>query len=173
MLEYEKAYIAGLIDGEGCITIIRQDQSKHSPKHKSPSYRLAVFIYNTNKNMMNWLQDKIDGHRFYKRAKSPQHKDLYSINISAKTAEKFLVDIQPYIIAKSEQVKLALELQNLVNTYKKYRQHNFPGEPLIQEEINKREVIYQKMRQLNQGYKWRRKDFYQSSLRNQTVPMIL
>lgn len=168
MNETEKAYIAGIVDGEGCITIIRADQSKHSPKHKSPSYRLAVSIYNSNKPMIDWLAERIDAHRHYKRQKSPNHKSLHILTISAKSASSFLSQIQPFIIAKSEQLKLALELQALVNSYRKERQHKFPGEALTQDEIDRRESIYLRMRELNQGYKWRHKDFYQSSFRNQS-----
>ncbi len=167
MTDVERAYIAGVLDGEGCITIIRHDQSKRSTRHKSPSYRLAVTIYNTNKAMIDWLAERMEAHRYYKRRKSPNHKVCHMLVVSAKTAATFLRDIQPFVIAKQQQIQLALALQETVNNYRKVHQLTFPGEALTQAEIEKRDAIYQQMRELNNGWKWRRKDFYQSSLRKQ------
>lgn len=164
--ETEKAYIAGLLDGEGCISVIRADQTKRS-RHKSPSYRLVVSIYNTNKVMMDWLEQRVNGCRYHNRQKSERHKICHIINIESQSAERFLIEMQPYIIAKSKQLQLGLELLRLVDTWRRERGHVFPPIILPQEEIEKREAIYQRMRELNNGWKWNKERNYQSSLRRQ------
>ena len=169
LTETEKSYLAGLYDGEGYIGIIRADQSQHSPRHKSPSYRLCVQLSNTNKDMIDWVRDKIGGLQYYTRFENVRHKPCYHLHASSKNAVNLLEAIKPYIIAKQKQLELGLELQRTVDIYRKENPRNkfFPGQPLSQAEIDKRELIYQKMRELNNGWKWNREHPYQTRLRRQ------
>src|SRR5205823_526176 len=51
----ERAYLAGILDGEGCISIQRRT---HLGPHK-PIYALYVGIYNTSPALKAWLDSRL------------------------------------------------------------------------------------------------------------------
>jgi hypothetical protein len=108
MSEVEKAYIAGLMDGEGCITIM-----KSSPKRRaiSPSYRIAIEIGMTDGGQMNYCQ-RITGIGYITRAKvysRPNCRDRWQWTIPKNDVLDLLPGIYPYLVLKKPQAALALE----------------------------------------------------------------
>jgi hypothetical protein len=94
----EKAYIAGLFDGEGTIGIWPNSERK---------YGCRVAIYNTHKEVMDWLSMKMGG------AVDVQSKDkrpCYRWQISHRQSIRvFIKAVQPYTIIKAAQLRLMLE----------------------------------------------------------------
>ncbi len=60
MKDIDLAYIAGLVDGEGCIMITKENRLYTEAKH---GYRfwLQVKITNTNKAVLEWVKDLFGG----------------------------------------------------------------------------------------------------------------
>ncbi len=93
----EKAYIAGIIDGEGSIMLIRF----HNNQYPSPS----VSIASTTIELLQWIKLKteigvIKGKKVYDLEK---HKPSYSYIVKYNDAIKLLELIYPYLIIKSKK----------------------------------------------------------------------
>jgi hypothetical protein len=105
-------YLAGIIDGEGTISINRQNA-----RHDSgiPSTRLDITIVNTDERLMVWLIKNVGG-RYYmrKRQDSPKHKFSYAWRLTGRAnKERLLLGVLPYLIMKADQAKLGLEFLRL------------------------------------------------------------
>lgn len=102
----EKGYLAGIIDGEGTLRVMRSLQLWYAP---------FIQITNTNQALMDWLQqllgEKGIGHTYHeKRSKQPNHKPKHVYNIAAVQGVKQILDqIAPLLVIKKEQAKLLLE----------------------------------------------------------------
>ncbi|WP_160676212.1 hypothetical protein [Clostridium sp. C8-1-8] len=97
MTNEEKAYIAGIIDGEGSIMLIRF----HNNQYPSPS----VSIASTTIELLQWIKLKteigvIKGKKVYDLEK---HKPSYSYIVKYNDAIKLLELIYPYLIIKSKK----------------------------------------------------------------------
>ena len=62
------AYCAGLMDGEGCITLTRDSES---------NYRLRVKITSTDYSVLEWLQEHFDGYIHLSRKESKYNKEAW------------------------------------------------------------------------------------------------
>lgn len=105
MTEIEKAYIAGIIDGEGSIML----QRFHSNEYPSP----CVSIASTTLELLTWIKETV-GYGIIKQKKNynlEKHKDCYSYVVKYDNAINLLKEVFPYLIinAKKERAKLILE----------------------------------------------------------------
>jgi len=84
MEDWEAAYIAGIIDGEGTITLTRM----HEKEHRRP----CITIASTDKELLTYLQTLTGGAINNKKNYSPErHKDSYTLNIKNKENVLFLL----------------------------------------------------------------------------------
>lgn len=74
--QIEKAYIAGIVDGEGSIML----QKFHSNEHPSP----CVSIASTTLELLQWIKSTVgNGHITKKKNyNNEKHKDCYSYKIN-------------------------------------------------------------------------------------------
>lgn len=109
MTERELAYIAGIIDGEGSISIERR-----STQRKYPTYSVTVTIVNTNVRLISWLYDRIGGCLINKSVNPDRnHKAQFQIQLRHLGAEALLNSVREYLIVKGEQADVALALRKL------------------------------------------------------------
>lgn len=105
MTELEKAYIAGIIDGEGSIML----QKIHSNEH--PSHCLS--IASTTLELLYWIKDVVgNGYIIKKKNYSiDKHKDCYSYVVRRNDAIALINDIYPYLVinTKKKRAKLILD----------------------------------------------------------------
>lgn len=106
--DIEKGYLAGIIDGEGTITL--------SVKQKGGTRHLAVTVSGTESSLINYLPKVIGAGRITnKKVYKPQHKPSYTYAIYSRQAIDLLVQLQPYLKTyKSKRAKLAIEKYTLV-----------------------------------------------------------
>ena len=113
LTEIEKAYLAGLIDGEGSISIKKRIKGK--PKRITPEYRLVITVTNTCRDVIYFILDKIKGmsgfYTKFERIRNPKRKPIFEIQLRDKTAELLLKEIFPYLIIKKKQAELGLRLR--------------------------------------------------------------
>lgn len=94
------AYAAGLLDGEGCIGV-------HHNKYGSLYINLG--IYNTNEEVIVWLQSNFGGIIHQRRRLSQNSKTLYEWYLGQQVLiGSFLELVEPYVIIKRLQVETAL-----------------------------------------------------------------
>lgn len=99
------AYYAGFFDADGAVMVHRCRKSYNLTVRVSQSSREVLDSFRTN------YDGKVQGP--YNRAGESNSKPFYFWAIDAAKAEKFLVDVLPYVIVKRERVELALEFRKL------------------------------------------------------------
>lgn len=106
------AYAAGIVDGDGCINIMRIRY--HRTNSRSIGYELRVMVTNTKKELLDWLETQFGGSvRLHhgEETTSPNYKVCWRWSLPAKKAERFLMEISPFLLIKRPQVELALVFQ--------------------------------------------------------------
>ena len=103
LIPEDAAYIAGLIDGEGTISL--------SKKHKFDNRQLVVSISNTERNLLNYVQEKVGAGRITnKRITRSNHTPSYTYSVSNRQALDLLKQITPYLKSyKSGRATLVLD----------------------------------------------------------------
>ena len=103
MTNVEAAYLAGLIDGEGWITI-------HKHKGRYPRYYLYCGIKMTDPAALRLLEAIADyRYKVSKYTRLAPNKDIYQINLYGDTAQEFLYQIEPYMLVKRKHALIALQ----------------------------------------------------------------
>ncbi|MEW8995609.1 hypothetical protein [Clostridium sp.] len=130
MTEIEKAYIAGIIDGEGSIML----QRFHTNQYPAP----CVSIASTTIELLTWLKDTIGyGVIIKKKNYNPEkHKLSYSFVIKQNNAIKLLEDIYPYLIIESKRKRAEM----IITQYKSLTPRN--GR-YTEEQLAKKEIFYE------------------------------
>ncbi len=108
MTDTEKAYIAGIIDGEGSIMLTRF----HKNQFPSP----CVSVASTDKELLLWLlktigKGRIINKRNYNKMK---HKDSYTYRVIYDDAIALLRDVSPFLIIESKKQRAKL----IIDKYK-------------------------------------------------------
>lgn len=98
----EAAYLAGIVDGEGCI------YAGTSGKE----IRLLLQIHMTSQDVIRWIHE-ITGVGSVKEGQTPKGIKSWHWAVSMRQAAPVLNQIIPFLIVKREQAKLALELIEL------------------------------------------------------------
>jgi len=96
------AYAAGLIDGEGTITI----RPRKNPLGTTYHY-IGISLSNTEPAMVEWLCC-FGGSVGLQRPEKANHKALYRWTIDGLAGEGFLRAVEPYLVTKRAQARLAL-----------------------------------------------------------------
>lgn len=108
MTKTELSYIAGFIDGEGCLTV----SFSKRPRNVTV-FSARVVIVNTDKPIINWLLKKIGGSCRKKQNPKAHHKMSYHVTLSAQhRVVKFLKAIYPYLKVKKRQAKIIINILN-------------------------------------------------------------
>jgi len=108
--QLETAYLAGIVDGEGCVSIMK---AKPRNRSQNPCHILRITIANTNKDLIDWLVIKMGGcSRKSSRANYPSHwKDSWQWHIEGFKALELLCLVEPYLIIKKAQANIGIEFQ--------------------------------------------------------------
>jgi len=151
-LSYE--YIAGFLDGEGSIGIHRDRQRN---KYGGFRYKLVVTLTNTNRKVLELIQNKIGG-KIYELSSNRKttQKPRYVLQLRRKEAEETLKKLLPFLIVKKQQALLALEYRKLVKPRKETIRHGPDGKfisTLSKETLKKEEELYKMMLVLNGGWR--------------------
>lgn len=138
-------YLAGLLDGEGHITIsrckvvkrrVRVDGSLYE-RPDTIQYQMNLGITNTDMRLMDWLQGRLGGkvYQLKRCHKNPKWKHSCKWQYTKHSdGEKLLLAVLPYLVLKKEQAKVMLEFLRLEGQY-------------VPE---KRQELYEKMIKLNE-----------------------
>ena len=101
------AYIAGLIDGEGTITLSR--------RHANERRQLVVSIVSTEPEILEWVLHEIDaGKLTRKRTVSPRHAPSFTYSISNRQALELLRQVVPYL-RSYERIRAGMAVSHYVS----------------------------------------------------------
>lgn len=110
--EVEIGYTAGLLDGEGCITVY--PKTIYDPRKRQFGYakyrhlQLTVSIANTNQAVVLWLQEHYGGNVHCRHHANAVWKSLWGWSINGRPAAAFLHPLEPHLIIKKEEAQTAL-----------------------------------------------------------------
>ena len=127
------AYFAGIIDGEGTITLTR----RHPNQTPSPN----VSVSNSSLQMLKWIKVNFGGWISKKRIYKPHHRQTYVWGITHNKAISILKQIEKYLIIKKPQARLIL------NKYKAVTVRTGKYSAL---QLKKKMKLVAKIRELNQ-----------------------
>lgn len=121
----EIAYLAGIIDGEGSIMLLRYNKSEYP----SP----CISISSTDLELLIWIKDRIGSGRINekKNYNIEKHKTSYTYSIYYDKALEIMESIYPYLVIskKKERAKF------IVNGYKQVTMRN--GKYTVEQKLAK------------------------------------
>jgi len=130
------AYIAGLFDGEGSMTIYKGPVSPSGTAAVSPTYTLIVGISNNDNCPLLDIQGEFGG-------SIVKYNKCYQWRVTGNIALAFLREIVPYLRIRKERAELAINFQA-------NRNHGSNGgKPLPSEVLDYYEHFYMELRRLN------------------------
>lgn len=136
MIDVEKAWLAGIIDGEGSIFIMKQ---KRKDRERDTNYILRVSVQSTDPYMAAECQKLVGGPVIFEQIdKRPNNSNTLKWELSGKRAKNVLQDIIPYMKVKHQQARLAIEFQT---TTKKHWHH------MTNQDYQNQEQFYQALKQ--------------------------
>ena len=110
--ETDKAYIAGIIDGEGCIMF--GCTSRNAKRYKSPSFYSSVSVEMGCKEVPGFLF-KLLGGGLKSRIRKDRNRQMWIWYISGKIGGEVLKEIYPYLRLKKQEVELYIKFQETLN----------------------------------------------------------
>lgn len=125
LTELEKAYLAGIVDGEGSVTVFHQANTG--------GFQLRVSICSTSRSFIEWLSEKLGKNIFtdtHKYRKGSKVKDLYQVNTHGNEAQDLLRQLLPYMIIKKNHALISLEFPCCT-----FRGHRYTREERLQQAI--------------------------------------
>jgi hypothetical protein len=103
MCDVEAAYAAGIVDGEGSISITRN----HSGRWPSPQ----VSVASTDRELLDWLRERYGGTITTKQPRKPQHSLSFDWKLTDRRALRFLQIVGPYLVIKRKKCRCDLLLK--------------------------------------------------------------
>lgn len=141
--KWQAAYLAGLVDGEGCVAVTRTNTSASAKGCKRGfSYRASIAIAIIDLEVLEWAI-KITGVGKLCNVKctSVKHRQAYKWTVWSNEAQELLKQLLPFLIVKKDQAKNLIEFQSKMR---------FPGRfGLSDKEWLKREEHWKKSQILN------------------------
>ena len=143
----DKAYIAGLLDGEGSISLVKSFAKRTNGRYVYPYIRIA----NTDKVMIDWLRSKLsNGYRGYHSKLHEGCKDVHHLAWASNEAIELLRMVRPYLVSKAQRADIVLRLSDENRKYLKLAGGYFGnGHPLPDELMEKRRVAFDLLQKLN------------------------
>ncbi len=103
----DKAYLGGLIDGEGSI-IIRHNHGHGNIRGLS----LVIQVALASKPVLDWAKSLYGGQVYtYKDNRNENWKEITHWHICSREALALLLDTQPYMRVKGEEASVAIDFQ--------------------------------------------------------------
>lgn len=135
----DRAYIAGLVDGDGCIRITRTGRSK---LYKYPEVVVAM----THRGVIRWLKSvlssgNIQVFNYTQCKKNPQWRKQYGVVLTGKRAKLLCEQLLPFLRVKKRQAVLICQFP--------CEDRRGRGAKVGTDVLRKRMQLYRKMRQLN------------------------
>ena len=138
MTRDEIVYLAGIIDGEGSVTIVARDD----PRTTRTQFQPRVLIFNTNAELMDWIQERFGGTLLSDPAR-PGRRTCYRLIWAGRRVIELLYKVRPFLIIKAERATVVIDGWRDAPKYVG-NQH-----PLPQETWCKRKMAYIEIRRLN------------------------
>jgi hypothetical protein len=113
MKSTEKAWLAGIIDGEGCIHIRKNSPTERS-KHRSVMYSLVLKVSMCHRETIDRIHAIVGlGHVSRSASAKPNHQEAWAWYTQSREAGFVLQAVLPYLVTKGVEANTALQFLNL------------------------------------------------------------
>lgn len=136
--EEDIIYLAGFLDGEGCISLTRKAKKYIVPK---------VVIANTNIEVLKWIQEKFGGYFTIRKKLTERRRAVGYLEFQYRKALNLIKLIYPYLIVKKKQADIYFEYQKTIMELKDGTKNG------LSHRTQEREELKNRMHNLNS---WRR-----------------
>ena len=147
--DVETAYIAGIVDGEGCIGLYRYSSNYY---HSIHYVKTAIEVANTDTRLFRWLVPMF-GFNLQHRI---QHwkidiREWHQLEAVGERAYQICLRLVPYLKLKKEQAELLIEFTQ----WKRAIGYRGGNRPYSDDERNKIKEYRQKAKFLNRRLRWK------------------
>lgn len=143
------AWMAGIVDGEGTLTIARQLR----PGRPSPAFRVVVNVANTDTRLLVPFKRYYGGNIYPRpeRRKSKRWKDSWTWHCPERYQRAFLLAVREFLRGKREQADILLDFIEHKRSFPRKSLGQGKGSaPLGATEIGFRERVWNRVRLLNE-----------------------
>jgi hypothetical protein len=140
------AYVAGIVDGEGCIAIRR---CKASGSRKTPAHSAIVTVGNTSRKLIEYLVGLYGFGTVTYRAPTKERRGSYLWTVESKKARTVIAPLRDFLVIKREQAALLIEFVDGFESFKGARPGHRGGIPVSDAEMGRRAALHDRMRELN------------------------
>jgi len=135
------AYMAGIIDGEGCFSIFKLGKDYKTRQRDYLAAKLT--IVNTDKPMLDWIVEHFGGKYRAKKGTSKSPKTCFYWHAHGERLDYILDKCMPFFTAKLERAKLLREFR------KTFDSKRWVSKPTTEEIHNLRFELKVKLHTLN------------------------
>jgi hypothetical protein len=148
----ELAWQAGMVDGEGCLTISKQVRNGRP----SPAFRVSITVSNTNRALLDPFKEMWGGNIYPRpeRRVAKKWSDAWTWHCFDYNQKSFLETILPFLKGKRTQAKHLLDFISHKHSFRRY--HGSPrggsrggSAPLGEKELEYRIAVWNLVRRLN------------------------
>lgn len=166
LTEAQKGWLAGIVDGEGCVSLQNKRKSKNDTR--TPYYVISLTVANTDIGMIEELKLLAGGSFRPKKASQPNRKDYWVWGVYGKSAWVLLEKLYPYLITKKERAKIAIELGKRISARVGYSiigvgYKNMKGARINLDELEIRQSLIDRIRSSNIRGRTRRGEYIVSN----------
>jgi hypothetical protein len=140
--EVETAYLAGVVDGEGCIGF--HLCSNKFNRRINPIFAPEVTVVNSNRELLEWLQARFGGRLNTRKREKEHHKQTWCWRVGNRQAYEVCRLIAPLLICKRVQAEAIVEFYEKAPPRPMGR-----GAETTPEEVQRRISLYERCRGLN------------------------
>ena len=149
MNKIKLAYVAGLIDADGCI-MIGKDSWRERNRGIAPAYFEHVSISQCDPAGLKVVQELFGGKLGIEQARAPSRRPMHRWQARHTTACDFVRAILPYLRIKRREAELMLALRALKNRGRKANTYLAEAHVrrLLPEVLDEMESLYGQVREL-------------------------
>jgi hypothetical protein len=141
-------WAAGIVDGEGCITIHKRNPQAEKRATRSPSYRLDIRVQMVHKPAIERLQKIFGAGAIYRQSPTKNSKRVsWKWAVYGKECGRILVHIRPYLTVKGKDADIG------VSFLPANQRTTFGNRRISPEVLARRDEMYRRM-QLVKQYEW-------------------
>lgn len=138
LTEREASYIAGLIDGEGHLSLSPRKQTTKS----GLCFHAELHIQIAHEGIVNWLREKLGGYVCPVKKQKENYAQMFKYCLHANGLRWFLPQILSYSRMKKDQIEILLEALKITGVRKRHTQ-----------QIERLRTLYQKLHLLHNGHR--------------------
>ena len=118
----QRTYLAGIVDGEGCIYISKQRRTVYQ------YYTLFMTVANTDPKLMLWIGEVFGGNIKPRKPCKSNKRNVWTSLVASCEAEAIQRSIIPFMVGKRDQAELALKFRESYEGNRTYSGKGIPEE---------------------------------------------